>query len=84
MPVESTRVLDAITEVLAPHLGRTMATAAVTTHSQKLGIDGAEISDEQLEALLHKILVGLSIFVGRDRATAITEEARTAVRALGA
>jgi hypothetical protein len=83
MPVDSERALETIVGTLVPHLGTTMAKAAVVAHSQKLGIDGGEISPEQIEALLHKILVGMSIFVGREKAVAISEEARAAVRGLG-
>jgi hypothetical protein len=75
----TTEVLNAIVTVVAPYLGETMARSAAQAHRQKLGIDGLEASEEQIEALIRKISSGLNVFVGRDRSSAIVAEIRGAL-----
>ncbi len=69
---------EAVDEVLAPYLGSSMARAATEGHCRQLGIDGAEMSEEQLEALVERLTLGLHIFVGRSNsaqlATALRDE----------
>lgn len=68
----------AVEEVLAPYLGPSMARAATDGHCRQLGIDGAEMTEQQLEALVGRLTLGLHIFVGRSNsaqlATALREE----------
>jgi hypothetical protein len=68
--------LDTIVAMLSPYLGETMARAAAIAHCQKLGIvaDGAEITREQLDALLRRFGQGLNIFIGREKAAAVVRE----------
>ncbi len=70
-----------IVAAVAPYLGETMARSATQAHREKLGIDGLEASEEQVEALLRKISSGLNVFVGRDRSSAIVAQVRAALAA---
>jgi len=69
---------EAVDEVLAPYLGPSMARAATEGHCRQLGIDGAEMTEQQLENLVGKLTLGLHILVGRSNsvrlATALREE----------
>ena len=69
---------EAVEEVLAPYLGSSMARAATEGHCRQLGIDGTEMTEEQLEALVGRLTLGLHIFVGRSNsaqlATALRDE----------
>lgn len=78
--------LDTIVGMLSPYLGETMARAAALAHCQKLGIlvDGAEITKEQLDALLRKFAQGLNIFVGREKAALVVGEIHAAMAARAA
>jgi hypothetical protein len=69
-------------KVLAPYIGDTMARSATEAHCLKLGIAGATVSAEQLEALLGKLGGGLNIFLGRDKSAVVITEARRALTAL--
>jgi hypothetical protein len=73
--------LDTIIRMLSPYVGETMARAAALAHCQKLGIavESADISREQLDALLRKLSQGLNIFVGRDKAAAVVGEIQAAM-----
>lgn len=75
-------VLDALTTVLSPYLGATMARASTQTHCHKLGIRGEVISDAEVEALVGKLASGLNVFVGRERAASVLEEMKKAVAGL--
>jgi hypothetical protein len=78
--------LDTIVGMLSPYLGETMARAAALAHCQKLGIvvDGAEITKEQVDALLKKLAQGLNIFIGREKAVLVVGEIRAAMAARAA
>jgi hypothetical protein len=71
--------LARIVEVLSPYLGATMAEASTRAQCEKLGIEGATLSDEQLEALLAKLKGGLVVFVGREQTAGIVEKIRGAL-----
>jgi hypothetical protein len=75
--------LDTIVAVLSPYLGETMARSAARAHCEKLGIvaDGADITREQLDALLRKFAQGLNIFIGREKSAAVVGEIQAAVAA---
>ncbi len=75
-------VLDAITSILSPHLGPFMAKAAVHGHRQKLGLAETLVSDEDIEALLKKIGLGLVVFVGAEKTARILDETRRAALAV--
>lgn len=78
--------LDTIVAVLSPYLGETMARSAARAHCEKLGIvvDSADITRDQLDALLRKFTQGLNIFIGREKAAAVVGEIQAAVAARGA
>jgi len=78
----TTEAVDAMVKVMAPYIGDTMARSATEAHCQKLGIAGATVSHEQVEALLAKLGGGLNIFLGRDRSASVITEARSALAAL--
>jgi len=82
--MNTTDALDAMVKVMAPYIGDTMARSATEAHCQKLGIAGATMSAEQVDALLAKLGGGLNIFLGRDKAAAVITEARSALAALEA
>ena len=80
---ECEAVCAKIVEGVTPYLGQTMARASVSTHRDKLGIDGRHITVDQVEALVNRIGTGLIIFVGRDKSAQIVRELQSRVRALG-
>jgi hypothetical protein len=78
----TTEAVEAVVKVMTPHIGGTMARSATEAHCQKLGIAGATVSHDQLEALLGKLGGGLNIFLGRDKSASVVAEARSALAAL--
>jgi hypothetical protein len=82
--MNTTEAVDTMVKVMAPYIGDTMARSATEAHCQKLGIAGATVSREQVEALLAKLGGGLNIFLGRDKAASVIAEARTALGVLEA
>ena len=74
-------VTQAITQVLSPHIGESMAYAAVCAQTQKLKI-GRTIRHHEVEALLARIAAGLNVFVGPTTSAGAVEGARKAVSAL--
>jgi hypothetical protein len=77
-----TEVLDALSAVLLPYLGETMARVSARTHCDKLGVLGEEITAAEVDALLGKLASGLNVFVGRERAAAVLEEMKKAMTGL--
>ena len=73
--------LDTIVGMLSPYLGETMARAAALAHCQKLGIvvESAEITKDQIDALLRRFGQGLNIFIGREKAAAVVGEIHAAM-----
>lgn len=69
----------AVAEVLGPYLGVSMARAAMEGHCRKLGIEGDELSAEELENLIRKLTMGLNIFVGREKSTQIGATLKTEI-----
>jgi len=67
--------------ILSPFLGVTMAEASTRAQCLKLGIEGASMTDEQLEALLARLKSGLAVFVGREQTAGIVEKIRAALGA---
>jgi hypothetical protein len=78
----TTEAVEAVVKVMTPHIGGTMARSATEAHCQKLGIAGATVSHDQLEALLGKLGGGLNIFLGREKSASVVAEARSALAAL--
>lgn len=65
-----------IVEGLEPVLGKHMARAAVDGHCASLQLIGEDLSPTELDALLHRIGLGLCLFVGRDKADALVASFR--------
>ena len=83
-PLAKTKdALETIVRTLSPYLGETMARSAALMHCRKLGIvvEGAEITREQIEALLRRLAQGLNIFVGREKAALVVGEIQAALAA---
>jgi hypothetical protein len=76
-------VIAAMTRVLAPVLGESMARASAQAHGAKLSPANGRFTAEQADALVGKLNSGLIVFVGRERAAALTEAMRGALAALG-
>lgn len=79
----TSEVLDAVSRVLEPLIGRLMARTAPSAHCSDLGIRSAVVDGAQIEALLEKLGLALIIFLGRDKAAAVVEDMRKAIVALG-
>ena len=63
---------------MAPYIGKTMAQSSIAMHSKKVGIDQT-IDPSQFEELLRRLALGLNIFIGRDKTTALVDEIRSGV-----
>jgi hypothetical protein len=77
-------VVDAIASVLAPHLGETMARAAVQAHRTKLGLPEGPLDTSQVDALVARLGIGLNIFVGRANAALLEQQMRQVLARLRA
>lgn len=72
--------LEAFVErTIAPFVGASLARASIRAHAERLGIDGADLSVEQLDTLLERLEKGLRVFVGTPRATTLITTIRDAV-----
>jgi hypothetical protein len=81
--MEYDAVIAAMTRVLAPVLGESMARASAQAHGARLGLPSGRLTPEQADALVGKLNSGLVAFVGRERAAALTADMRAALAALG-
>ena len=72
-------VLTALSSVLAPYLGPNMAKAAVESNLKRLQSEGGELAPADLAALLERLSKGLVVFVGEEKAAAVSEQMRRAV-----
>jgi hypothetical protein len=64
-------VLQVMQAEIAPAIGRSMASAAIAAHCQKLGIVGERLTPAELDALLARLALGLVVFVGDHQAREI-------------
>jgi hypothetical protein len=71
--------VETVARILAPYLGETMAHASTRAQCDRLGIDREELSPDQTRMLIQRVGNGMNVFVGRDKAAAITEEIRRAL-----
>ena len=76
-------VLETISRVLEPYIGKLMARTSATAHCNDLGIRAAVVDGQQIEALLEKLGLALIIFLGKDKAVAVVEAMRRAIELLG-
>lgn len=78
----TSEVLETISRVLEPYIGRLMARTAASAHCNDLGIRGTIMDGVQIEALLEKVGLALIIFLGRDKAAMVVEAIRTDIQSL--
>lgn len=72
--------LEAFVErTIAPFVGASLARASIRAHAERLGINGADLTSEQVGTLLERLEKGLRVFVGSPRATALITTIRDAV-----
>jgi hypothetical protein len=67
-------VVETLTRTLSPYIGPNMARSAVQSQRERLGINGAEITPEQIGNLIAKVGHGLNVFLGRERAAGVIDE----------
>jgi hypothetical protein len=76
----TSEVLDTIQRVVSPVLGENMARSAAQAHCRGLGVNGEEITADQVAALVDRMGKGLNIFVGREKAGALVAELQRALK----
>jgi len=76
----TSEVLEAIQRIVSPVLGENMARTAAQAHCRGLGVNGDQMSADQVAALIDRMGKGLNVFVGREKAGVVVAELR---RALG-
>jgi len=81
--MEYDAVIAAMTRVLAPVLGESMARASAQAHGAKLALTNGRLTAEQADTLVGKLNSGLIVFVGRERAAGLADQMRGALDALG-
>lgn len=74
LPTET--VVEALTLTLTPYIGGNMARSAVRAQRERLGIDAATMTAEEVEGLIAKVGHGLNVFLGRERAATVIDEMR--------
>lgn len=78
----TSEVLDTISRVLEPYIGRLMARTAASAHCNDLGIRAAVVDGTQIEALLEKVGLALIIFLGKDKAAMVVDAIRQDIQML--
>jgi hypothetical protein len=72
--------LEAFVErTIAPFVGASLARASTRAHAERLGINGADLTGEQVGTLLERLEKGLRVFVGSPKAAALITTIRDAV-----
>jgi len=74
LPTEA--VVEALTLTLTPYIGGNMARSAVRAQRERLGIDAATMTPEEVAGLIAKVGHGLNVFLGREKAAAVIDEMR--------
>jgi hypothetical protein len=64
---------DAIINILTPFLGRNMSETSVQLQCNKLGISADSITRNNLGDLNQKLLPGIKVFLGEEKAKQITD-----------
>lgn len=81
--LDKQKTLLLIESVIAPFVGETMARASTQVHCEKLGIVGAEMTPQDLEALLDRLAKAMSVFVGKEKSKKLIAEIDTTIRTGG-
>lgn len=76
------QVLDVIKQVLSPYLGRLMASTAAAAHCRDLGIDDTVMEQREVDSLLHKLHLGLVIFLGKEKTSQVVAAMRQEIATL--
>lgn len=79
--MEKTQVVQSIAVQIAPVLGQVMANSSVRAQCESLGIDGPNITPEQLEALLAKLSGAMHIFIGKEKTVRVMSGIRASLGA---
>jgi hypothetical protein len=82
-PALTEAVVDSLTRTLAPYIGPNMARSAVQSQRERLGIEGAEITVDQIAHLIAKVGHGLNVFLGRERAAGVVDEMKRSLAGAG-
>jgi hypothetical protein len=77
--MRDSEVLTALSAVLAPYLGPNMARASVDSNLKRVKPDGGSLNAAELTSLLERLGKGLVVFVGEEKAAAVSEQMRQAV-----
>ncbi len=81
--MQASHALSAIADAIAPYIGVTMAHSSIDMHRRGVGIvDDGSIDAGQLDELLRRLALGLNIFIGRDKTTAVLGEIRNGMKGL--
>ncbi|HWM91873.1 MAG TPA: hypothetical protein VN493_13995 [Thermoanaerobaculia bacterium] len=83
MRKNTSEVLETISRVLEPYIGKLMARTSAAAHCNDLGIRSVTVDGLQIEALLEKLGLALVIFLGKDKAGTVVDDMRKAIEALG-
>ena len=82
-PANTDAVVEALTRTLTPYIGPNMARSAVQSQRERLGIEGAAMTADQIEGLISKVGHGLNVFLGRERAAGVIDEMRKSLGGVG-
>lgn len=72
--LEKSKVLAVIEEVITPYIGSTMARSSIQIHCEKLGIVSGQMTVDEKNKLLDQLTKGMSVFAGKEKAVALTQE----------
>lgn len=66
-----------VVALLGPLVGSSMAQAAIDGHCRNLKIQGPTLGANHLEALIHRLHQGMTIFVGPEKALSLAQSLRS-------
>ena len=75
--MQTSTILAAIANAMAPYIGNTMARSSIEMHCKKMGISSESMEGHQVDELLNRLALGLNIFIGRDKTVALVREIRS-------
>ncbi len=80
MALSKDHVYATIIQAVTPLTGEMMAKSAVQTHGTKLGLVGATLTADEVEALLSRVGASLNVFIGRDKSAQVVGELQRALK----
>lgn len=75
--------VDTIISAMSPYTGEFMARSATQAHCKSLGLNGDQITKEQLVTLVGKLGSALNVFLGRDKSSIVVKNLHQALFARG-